>query len=268
MNKKGLSIFLIILNAVGILCLVYCAVPLLTSDRTVPNPDAMLPLERWDGGGALLCVGLLPLLDANILGMIFIAKGQIKKPVRALFLLPGVLCAILVIYYLLVSFNVIPMLFSKSPIAQVFLQKHESSSVQNFQVYEGGHYSVSPAFEPDPAEIYTADYGCIESYIDDDTVRNRFVRCSLSDENGNPVEADETMEKLMRCAARELLHDLWKFQIIRDGEDLFAFVELNVNFSDPCDLYRYDAKNDTLMHLCRWQNMDFKGIRVLQEREE
>ena len=87
MKNKALSIFLIILNTLGIFCLIWFAVPLLSGDRTVPNPDAMLPMERWDGAGAALCLGLLPLLAANILGMIFIARGQIKKPLRALFLL-------------------------------------------------------------------------------------------------------------------------------------------------------------------------------------
>ena len=90
----------------------------------------------------------------------------------------------------------------------------------------------------------------------------------ISDEGGNPVEADEVTEKILRCAARELLHDFWKFQIICDGKDRFVFVELKVNWSDPCSLYRYDAVNDTLIPLCRWQNVDFKGIRVLQEWEE
>lgn len=112
MNKKGLSIFLIILNALGIFCLVVLSIPLITGDRTVSNPDAMLPMQGWEGSGALLFYGLPMLLAANILGMIFIAKGQIRKPLRALFLLPGIICAVLVVYFLLVSFDVIPLLFS------------------------------------------------------------------------------------------------------------------------------------------------------------
>ncbi|MBR6322034.1 MAG: hypothetical protein IKR59_04110 [Lachnospiraceae bacterium] len=268
MNKKGLSIFLIILNVLGIFCLVYLAIPLLACDRTVPNPDAMLPAERWDGCGAALCLGLPMLLAANILGMIFIAKGQIKKPVRALFLLPSVICAILVVYYLLLSFNVIPGFFFKSPVAMVSLKDHDSGRAETYTVYSGGHYSLCPEFESDPTEVYTADYNCFDAYIDDDTVRNHFVRCELTDDSDLPVEADETIEKMMRCAARELEHDIWEFKIIRDGKDLFAFVKLNVNWSDPCDLYRYDPKNDTLIHLCHWQDVDFVGIRLLQEWED
>ena len=82
--------------------------------------------------------------------------------------------------------------------------------------------------------------------------------------DGNLIEADEELQRLMTCAARELEHDIWEFLIIRDGDDLFAYVKLNVNWSDPCDLYRYDPQNDTLIHLCRWQNKDFSGIRVLE----
>ena len=268
MKNKTLSIFLIILNTLGIFCLIWFAVPLLSGDRTVPNPDAMLPMERWDGAGAALCLGLLPLLAANILGMIFIARGQIKKPLRALFLLPGLICTILVVYYLRVSFNVLPGVFDQSAVAMVSLSDHDSGRKENVTVYSGGHYSNCPDFESDPVEVYTADYDCFEAYIDDDTVRNRFVCCELTDDQNTPVEADEMVEKLMHCAARELEHDFWEFKIIRDGKDLFVFVKLNVNWSDPCDLYRYDAKNDTLVHLCRWQDVDFQGIRLLQEWED
>ncbi len=111
MNKKGLSIFLIILNAVGLFCLVFLGVLLILQDSTVPNPDAMIPMERWDGAGALLCLGFLPLLAANILGFIFIARGQIRLKYRLLFFLPALICTLLVVYYLLLSFHVIPGFF-------------------------------------------------------------------------------------------------------------------------------------------------------------
>ncbi len=268
MNHKKLSVFLIALNILGICCLIYFAIPLILNDSAVPNPDAMLPLERWDGGGAALTLGLLPLTAVNILGVIFIARGQLKKSVRALFMLPSVLCTLLVVYYMLLSFNVIPGFFPKIPVAKVALLDHETQAESCCLVYDDGKYLTIDEFECDPIQIYTADDSCFESYIDDDTVRNRLNHIQLTDESGAPVEADEKIRSLMNCAARELEHDLWLFQIIRDGKDDFVFVKLNVNWSDPCDLYRYDPGKDTLVHLCRWQNADFKGIRVLQEWEE
>ena len=267
MNKKCLSIFLIILNSIGIICLVVLGVQLLMQDTTVNNPDAMIPMENWDGAGALLCLGFLPLLAANILGFIFIARGQIRLKYRLLFFLPSFIITLLVIYYLLLSFHVIPGFFPKPAVIKVSLLDHDSRREEDYIVYEGGNYSECPKFESDPVEVYTADYDCFEAYIDDNTVRNRFVRYDLTGSQGQPAPENETFLYLMETAADELEHDLLVFQIIQDGKDCFVFVKLNVNWSDPCDLYRYDPNNDTLIHLCRWQDVDFQGIRVLLEWE-
>ena len=261
MKNKALSIFLISLNVLGILCLIWLAIPLILQDGRVPNPDAMLPMARWDGSGALLTVGLLPLIAANILGFFFIARGQIRLKYRLLFFLPGLLCTLLVLYYLLLSFHVLPF-YGKLPIAQVQLEAQESGKTRCYTVYEDENYSLSAGFEGDPVEIYTANYSCFEATIEDGVVRNRFVRCSLKDEEGQPIEADETLTQIMRHAAEEIEHDIWLFQIIRDGNDTFVYIKLNVNWHDPCDLYRYDPENDTLTHLCHWEDKNFKGIRL------
>ncbi len=267
MNRKGLSIFLILLNALGVACLIYCAVPLILNDTAVPNPDSMLALERWDSGGALLTIGLLPLLAANILGFLFIAKGQIRLKYRLLFFLPGLICTLLVLYYILLSFQVIPGFFPKPSIANVTLKDPDTGKETHYEIFEGERRSLTSPFEEDPIEIYSADYNDFTAYIEDGKVLNRLTGTKLSDGDGNLIEADEELQRLMTCAARELEHDIWEFLIIRDGDDLFAYVKLNVNWSDPCDLYRYDPQNDTLIHLCRWQNKDFSGIRVLEGAE-
>ena len=100
-KKNGFKIFAVILNILGLACLIYLAVPLLTHDTYVPNPDAMLPAARWDGSGALLTLGFIPLLIANILG--FIAFKDKPKTARLLFFLPSVFCAVNVVYYILIS---------------------------------------------------------------------------------------------------------------------------------------------------------------------
>lgn len=101
-KENGLKIFAVILNILGIACLIFFAVPFLTHDTSVPNPDAMLPMERWDGSGFLLTLGFIPLLIANII--CFTAFKDKPKKARLLFFLPCVLCAVMAAYYLYISF--------------------------------------------------------------------------------------------------------------------------------------------------------------------
>lgn len=105
MNKKVWSIIIIILNIVGIVCLVYSAFPYLTQDVTVANPDAMLPMQNWEAGGMALTIGLVPLAVVNVLAMVFVGKEKIKMPLRVLFLIPCILCLGIVAHYWISGFG-------------------------------------------------------------------------------------------------------------------------------------------------------------------
>ena len=96
-QKRISSLLIIVLNIIGIICLIYFAIPYLTHDVTVANPDAMLPAEAWDNAGMTLTFGLIPLLIANILSFVFIKVKQ--KFVGLLFFVPSVICFIIVVNY-------------------------------------------------------------------------------------------------------------------------------------------------------------------------
>ena len=70
MENKVFRVLIIILNAIGVLCLLYFGYLYLSHDTFVPNPEAMLPMERWDGAGWALTLGLLPLFIPSALGFI------------------------------------------------------------------------------------------------------------------------------------------------------------------------------------------------------
>lgn len=71
---------------------IYFAVPYILHDTSIPNPDAMLPMCRWEGAGITLLVGTIPLIVANLLAFIFVWKEKIKLPARLLLFLPGIIC--------------------------------------------------------------------------------------------------------------------------------------------------------------------------------
>ncbi len=93
------------LNLLGGVVLIYFAVPFLTHDTAVPNPDAMIPMARWEGTGTMLTAGILPLLFANGLGYLLLRGIKGKQKRFLLCFLPAVLCALLAAVYWIGSFT-------------------------------------------------------------------------------------------------------------------------------------------------------------------
>lgn len=100
-ERKTLPLLIITINVIGIICLIYFAIPYLTHDTAIANPDAMLPAEAWDKAGMTLTLGFIPLLAANVLGFLFVKVKQ--KYVRFLFFIPSVICLVIVMNYWITS---------------------------------------------------------------------------------------------------------------------------------------------------------------------
>lgn len=96
-EKRALSLLIIIINIIGVICLIYFAIPYLTHDNTIPYPNAMLPAEAWDRAGMILSFGLIPLLAGNVLSFLTVRTKQ--RLVRFLFFIPSAVCFIIVISY-------------------------------------------------------------------------------------------------------------------------------------------------------------------------
>jgi len=99
MRHKIISPLLILLNTIGLICLIYFSIPYCTHDTYVANPDAMLPIEAWDGSGMVLTIGLLPMIIANTSGFLFILKKETPIILRLLFFIPSIVEMILVAHY-------------------------------------------------------------------------------------------------------------------------------------------------------------------------
>ena len=99
MKQKNnvLSWLIIVVNIVGVVCLIYFAIPYLTHNVTITNPEAMLPAEAWDSAGMVLTFGFIPLLLANILCFVFVKAKQ--KLVNLLYFIPSAVCLIIVLSY-------------------------------------------------------------------------------------------------------------------------------------------------------------------------
>ena len=104
MNRTKIAVFLTgMLNLVAAACLIFFAVPYLTHDTSVPNPEAMLPMARWDGAGMALTFGLPPMLAANFLGFRLLFPKEQPLLLRLMCFLPAAAEIGLVIHYWVIS---------------------------------------------------------------------------------------------------------------------------------------------------------------------
>lgn len=100
-NHKLLKITVIVLNVIGIICLIYFMIPYLKHDMSISNPKAMISSYSWDTSGFILMIGFIPLVIANVMAYIFI---DIKSRVlRLLYFIPSLICLILVGHYLMIG---------------------------------------------------------------------------------------------------------------------------------------------------------------------
>lgn len=102
-QNKIIPIIIVIINIIKVICLIYFAIPYLTHDTTITNPEAMLVIPAWDEAGLILTLGLLPLIISNTT-IFIIFKEKIKMPLRLLFFIPSFICLCLVISYWIYSF--------------------------------------------------------------------------------------------------------------------------------------------------------------------
>ena len=100
-NNLKLKIFIIIINIIGIVCLIYFMIPYLRHDMSISNPNAMLSSYTWDTCGFILTIGFIPLLIVNII--MYKLLDLKTKQLKILFFLPSIICLIIVGHYLLIA---------------------------------------------------------------------------------------------------------------------------------------------------------------------
>lgn len=100
-DYRYFKIFIIILNILGISCLIYFSIPYLKHDMSIPNPNAMLSSYLWDSCGFVLTLGLIPLITVNTLAYILIDLKN--KKIKFIYFMPSILCFLIVCHYLFIA---------------------------------------------------------------------------------------------------------------------------------------------------------------------
>ncbi len=98
MKNNKFAICISVINIIGTVCLIYCAVVYLLHNTYIANPDAMLPMENSERAGIFLTIGVIPMFIANLLGFLFVVNGE-NIFIRSLLFVPSILDICLAIHY-------------------------------------------------------------------------------------------------------------------------------------------------------------------------
>jgi hypothetical protein len=167
---------------------------------------------------------------------------------RALAVLPALLASI-----------VLSACSGATPVVKTITAAEDGAPVYSI-VYDNGNVRETDPFTPEDASFYQAETGDFSARIVHGKIVNTLMRTDLTDENGTTLPADTAMSALMQAAADTIDHDIAQFTIIKAQDDYFTLVKLNVNWSDPATLYRYNADSGTLTVLHQWDGVDLLGI--------
>lgn len=85
---------LIALNVLGVICLIVLGAVYLSFDTTISNPDAMLPVMKYEAAASLLTLGALPLLIVNVVS--FFTLKFSNRAAGIIFFIPSIVCLALV----------------------------------------------------------------------------------------------------------------------------------------------------------------------------
>ena len=152
-NKKNI---IIILNILGIICLIYFLIPYLMHDNSI-KPDSMLSSYTWDTCGFLLTIGFIPLLIANILAYKFI---KLNNKFNILFFIPSLICLVVVMHYLIVATDWKEEVVEK-PITSMKCELN--SKIHVYSIYkENNEYSLG-ILEDDKIPLSEIDYTSVDT---------------------------------------------------------------------------------------------------------
>ena len=206
-----------------------------------------------------MTVGLVPLITVNVLAFLRVGKEKIKKPARFLFLLPSVICLVLVVHYF-TNGALSREEGTRKPLVNVAIKYTDDSEEQYRQIYDNGSMKVLEEPVKTGDLYYIADYHNFSSEIQKNKVVNTVIGTVLTVSNGTKVKAEEYLTSLLEAIADTVSHNIIEARLFEAKSGYYVAVKTNVNWQSPCDFYRYNEKQGSLTHICTWQNADVLGV--------
>lgn len=165
------------------------------------------------------------------------------------------ICILLILTVLLAGCS------QKIPVLKTVTESRDTGETSYGAIYESGKVKKTEAFSPDAVSRYQVDCAGISCDLVDGKIYNAVKQVTVLDQGGYAVE-NELFSSLVKRIAWEIPHSIMAFTILEEGGRYFAFIKLNTNWSDPCELYEYVPAEDSIRQLAKWDNVDLVGIQL------
>ena len=147
------------------------------------------------------------------------------------------------------------------PAVNVKLELNSSSEVKYEAINEDGSITVlTKAPVLDDVDIYIADVNNFSASTESGKVVNKLISTAVMDNDGNEVEADEALGRLLQTIADSIQHDILEAKIFKDGQMYYIAIQTNVNWQSPCEFYQYNPSDGKLKSLCSWDDVSVLGV--------
>ena len=147
------------------------------------------------------------------------------------------------------------------PVVNVILENNEGNYVYQC-VLDDGNTKKIDKFTADQFNKYIVDTLSSAEVIDG-VLHKSIENAVIYDDEDNVVE-DTKLDEILKIAAKLIDHDIYLFEIFELNGEYYAFIELNVNWQDPCYLYHYDFATKELNELHVWQDVDLIGLQIVE----
>ena len=147
----------------------------------------------------------------------------------------------------------------KPPVLYVQVEDLKNNSVLTQALTSSGHQKEISSFSADDTLVYRVSPESLHSDIVDGKVRNTVSNLTILDEDDQPVQ-DALLEDIAEVTAASIDHDIMEFEIWNVGTHYYSFIKLNVNWSDPCELYEYHPGSHSIHLIGAWDNVNLLSM--------
>lgn len=147
----------------------------------------------------------------------------------------------------------------------VITSDHLTNELYYYKINKWKYKRKINEFKSDEIEIFEVDNNCYNDHID--LENHKFLnqlnieKCTIKDSMKNDVEINGYFEKILERVSKKEKHSIIGTAIIKENDEYYVVIELNVNLWTPYKLYKYDKKRNKLKLIYTFDNENVVGIK-------
>ncbi|MCR5278430.1 MAG: hypothetical protein K6E19_03220 [Lachnospiraceae bacterium] len=102
----------------------------------------------------------------------------------------------------------------------------------------------------------------ITEYVDHQESFYFGISTQVKNEKAESLKMEDSLYRACKCARESIDHEIFRVRAFQSGDNWYLFADLNVNWFDPCQLYRYNINTGKLTYLAQWDDAEVLGISV------